>query len=57
MERDNVLLFPVIVNDATTKHFFDNRYETGQSTIDGVIRATNTLIAGRRVVVWLRLVR
>ncbi len=52
MERDNVLLFPVIaVNDATTKHFFDNRYGTGQSTIDGVIRATNMLIAGRKVVV------
>jgi adenosylhomocysteinase len=52
MERDGVLKFPVIaVNDATTKHFFDNRYGTGQSTIDGVIRATNTLIAGRRVVV------
>ncbi len=52
MERDNVLLFPVIaVNDATTKHLFDNRYGTGQSTIDGVIRATNILIAGRKVVV------
>src|SRR5207244_13576591 len=52
MERDNVLQFPVIsVNDATTKHFFDNRYGTGQSTIDGVIRATNVLIAGRKVVV------
>src|SRR5207244_1326320 len=52
MERDGVLRFPVIaVNDATTKHFFDNRYGTGQSTIDGVIRATNVLIAGRKVVV------
>ena len=52
MERDGVLKFPVIaVNDATTKHFFDNRYGTGQSTLDGVIRATNMLIAGRRVVV------
>src|SRR5262249_5765156 len=52
MERDNVLQFPVIaVNDAQTKHFFDNRYGTGQSTIDGVIRATNTLLAGRKVVV------
>jgi adenosylhomocysteinase len=52
MERDNVLKFPVIsVNDAQTKHFFDNRYGTGQSTIDGVIRATNVLIAGRKVVV------
>jgi len=52
MEKDNVLKFPVIaVNDAQTKHFFDNRYGTGQSTIDGVIRATNVLIAGRKVVV------
>ncbi len=52
MERDGVLPFPVIaVNDAQTKHFFDNRYGTGQSTIDGVIRATNMLIAGRKVVV------
>src|SRR5947199_3151469 len=52
MERDGVLKFPVIaVNDAPTNHFFDNRYGTGQSTIDGVIRATNLLMAGRRVVV------
>jgi len=52
MERDGVLKFPVIsVNDAQTKHFFDNRYGTGQSTIDGIIRATNVLIAGRKVVV------
>jgi adenosylhomocysteinase len=52
MERDGVLQFPVIsVNDAQTKHFFDNRYGTGQSTIDGIIRATNTLLAGRRIVV------
>src|SRR5438067_3002294 len=52
MERDGVLRFPVIaVNDAQTKHFFDNRYGTGQSTIDGVIRATNTLLAGRKLVV------
>jgi adenosylhomocysteinase len=52
MERDGVLKFPVIaVNDAQTKHFFDNRYGTGQSTIDGVIRATNTLLAGKKVVV------
>ena len=52
MERDGVLKFPVIaVNDAQTKHFFDNRYGTGQSTIDGIIRATNTLLAGRKVVV------
>src|SRR5262245_39414144 len=52
MERDGVLPFPVVaVNDAQTKHFFDNRYGTGQSTIDGVIRATNTLLAGRKVVI------
>jgi len=52
MEKDGVLKFPVIaVNDAATKHMFDNRYGTGQSTIDGVIRATNVLIAGRRMVV------
>ncbi|MFO0847438.1 MAG: adenosylhomocysteinase [Gemmataceae bacterium] len=52
MEKDGVLQFPVIaVNDAETKHFFDNRYGTGQSTIDGIIRATNTLLAGRNVVV------
>ena len=52
MEKDGVLKFPVIaVNDAATKHMFDNRYGTGQSTIDGIIRATNTLIAGRRIVV------
>jgi adenosylhomocysteinase len=52
MERDGVLKFPVIaVNDAQTKHFFDNRYGTGQSTIDGIIRATNMLLAGRRLVV------
>jgi adenosylhomocysteinase len=52
MEKDGVLKFPVIaVNDAQTKHFFDNRYGTGQSTIDGIIRATNVLMAGRKVVV------
>ena len=52
MEKDNVLRLPVIaVNDAMTKHFFDNRYGTGQSTIDGVIRATDMLMAGKRVVV------
>ncbi len=52
MENDGVLKLPVIaVNDAMTKHFFDNRYGTGQSTIDGVIRATDMLIAGKRVVV------
>lgn len=52
MERDGVLKFPVIaVNDAQTKHFFDNRYGTGQSTLDGVIRATDMLLAGKKVVV------
>jgi adenosylhomocysteinase len=52
MEKDGVLQFPVIaVNDAATKHLFDNRYGTGQSTIDGVIRATNMLMAGKKVVV------
>jgi len=52
MEREGVLAFPVIaVNDADTKHLFDNRYGTGQSTIDGILRATNILLAGRAVVV------
>ncbi|MBI2870593.1 MAG: adenosylhomocysteinase [Candidatus Omnitrophica bacterium] len=52
LEKAGKLLFPMIaVNDAQTKHFFDNRYGTGQSTLDGVIRATNILLAGRRVVV------
>src|SRR6187397_287448 len=52
MEADGALAFPVIaVNDARTKHLFDNRYGTGQSTIDGIIRATNVLIAGKRFVV------
>ena len=52
MEKEGVLTFPVIaVNDAETKHFFDNRYGTGQSTIDGCIRATNMLVAGKKVVV------
>jgi len=52
MEADGALAFPVIaVNDARTKHFFDNRYGTGQSTIDGIIRATNVLVAGTRFVV------
>jgi adenosylhomocysteinase len=47
MEKDGVLPYPVIaVNDATTKYMFDNRYGTGQSTIDGIIRATNVLLAG-----------
>jgi len=52
MERDGVLAYPIIaVNDADTKHLFDNRYGTGQSTIDGILRATNLLLAGKRVVV------
>jgi adenosylhomocysteinase len=52
MARDGVLRYPIIaVNDAMTKHLFDNRYGTGQSTLDGVIRATNVLIAGKTVVV------
>ena len=52
MAKDGTLKYPVIaVNDALTKHLFDNRYGTGQSTIDGVIRATNMLIAGMRVVI------
>jgi adenosylhomocysteinase len=52
MERDGVLAYPIIaVNDADTKHLFDNRYGTGQSTIDGILRATNLLLAGTRVVV------
>src|SRR5215510_16532319 len=52
MEKDGVLAFPVIaVNDADTKHLFDNRYGTGQSTLDGILRATNILLAGRTVVV------
>ncbi len=52
LEAEGKLGFPIVaVNDANTKHFFDNRYGTGQSTLDGVIRATNVLIAGLRVVV------
>ncbi|MEB2287610.1 MAG: adenosylhomocysteinase [Anaerolineae bacterium] len=52
MAKDGALRFPVIaVNDSLTKHLFDNRYGTGQSTIDGIIRATNVLLAGRTVVV------
>jgi adenosylhomocysteinase len=47
MEKEGALLFPVVaVNDSMTKHFFDNRYGTGQSTLDGIIRATNKLLAG-----------
>jgi adenosylhomocysteinase len=52
LEADGKLGYPIVaVNDAITKHFFDNRYGTGQSTLDGVIRATNVLIAGLKVVV------
>ncbi len=52
MAKDGTLKYPIIaVNDAKTKHFFDNRYGTGQSTLDGVIRATNLLLAGLKVVV------
>jgi adenosylhomocysteinase len=52
MEKNGQLKFPVVaVNDADCKHLFDNRYGTGQSTMDGVIRATNMLVAGKRVVV------
>jgi adenosylhomocysteinase len=52
MAKDGTLKYPVIaVNDAQTKHFFDNRYGTGQSTLDGVIRATNLLLAGLKVVI------
>lgn len=52
MEKDNALKYPVMdVNDARTKHLFDNRYGTGQSTIDGILRATNVLIAGKNFVV------
>ncbi len=52
MARDGALRYPVIaVNDAMTKHLFDNRYGTGQSTIDGILRATNILLAGKNFVV------
>jgi adenosylhomocysteinase len=52
MAKDGVLRYPIVaVNDALTKHLFDNRYGTGQSTLDGVIRATNVLIAGKTLVV------
>ena len=52
MEKEGVQAFPVIaVNDADTKHLFDNRYGTGQSTIDGILRATNVLLAGKTLVV------
>jgi adenosylhomocysteinase len=52
MEKDGALKYPIVaVNDAMTKHFFDNRYGTGQSTLDGIVRATNVLLAGKKVVV------
>lgn len=52
MANDGVLQYPIVaVNDADTKHLFDNRYGTGQSTLDGILRATNVLLAGRTVVV------
>jgi adenosylhomocysteinase len=52
MHADGVLAYPIVaVNDADTKHLFDNRFGTGQSTIDGIIRATNRLLAGRTVVI------
>ena len=52
MEKDKVLALPIVaVNDALTKHFFDNRYGTGQSTLDGIIRATNLLLCGKNFVV------
>jgi adenosylhomocysteinase len=52
MAKDGALAYPIIaVNDAMTKHLFDNRYGTGQSTMDGVVRATNVLVAGKNVVV------
>jgi adenosylhomocysteinase len=52
MERDGALKYPIVsVNDAMTKHFFDNRYGTGQSTLDGITRATNILLAGKNLVV------
>jgi adenosylhomocysteinase len=52
MAREGVLRFPMVaVNDTDTKHMFDNRYGTGQSTLDGIVRATNTLLAGKTVVI------
>jgi len=52
MAKDKALLYPIVaVNDSKTKHFFDNRYGTGQSTVDGILRATNYLLAGATVVV------
>src|SRR5262245_58860777 len=52
MQKEGVLKYPIVaVNDAVTKHFFDNRYGTGQSTIDGILRATNVLLSGSTVVI------
>lgn len=52
MERDGVLRYPIVaVNDSDTKHLFDNRHGTGQSSLDGILRSTNILFAGKRVVV------
>ena len=52
MAKDGVLSYPIVaVNDADTKHLFDNRYGTGQSTLDGILRATNMLLAGRTIVI------
>jgi adenosylhomocysteinase len=52
MQKENVLQFPIVaVNDSSTKHMFDNRYGTGQSTLDGIVRATNMLVAGSTMVV------
>jgi len=52
LEKQGKLLYPIVaVNDADTKHFFDNRYGTGQSTIDGILRATNVLLAGKNFVI------
>jgi adenosylhomocysteinase len=52
MAREGILRYPIVaVNDAKTKHWFDNRYGTGQSALDGILRATNLLLAGRKVVV------
>jgi len=52
MAKEGVLRYPIVaVNDALTKHLFDNRYGTGQSTLDGIIRATNMLLAGMTIVV------
>ena len=52
MEKAGALRYPIVaVNDADTKHMFDNRYGTGQSTLDGIIRATNVLLAGKKIVI------